>query len=356
MNNPATSPICTFEDEPADMELFIDTDYTDINLCKSDLDTNIVDVILCGVKRLSENKPEIGLSQKNDKQCLSFESELCDISNNEYVLNFCQSPSRSIFSNNFDISDNSGVLVQSLNIQDSDNTFNANTSKKTNYCERIELEGRRIVDVQHFIDSLIMISNHAPQFGCSLQNLKIIKETKRGLASKITFKCNMCMAIETIKTVSDYEDVNNSAVLGITNVGSGYTHLAELHSTLNIPTFSSRTFDKIQENIADLWEETAMEEMAKAAEEEKELAIECGDVTADGTPLVTVVCDGVWAKRSYRSNYNSMSGAAAIVGFKTKKVLYLSVRNKFCLTCQIHPDNTPQHKCYKNWHGSSSAM
>lgn len=159
--------------------------------------------------------------------------------------------------------------------------------------------------------------------------LERVKEKRRGVASKITFKCNMCMFMETVTTVSDYEDVNKSAVLGITNVGSGYTHLNEFHSTMNIPTISSKTYSRIQENIADLWEETAIEEMAKAAEEEKHLAIQCGDVTTDGTPLITVVCDGVWAKRSYRSNYKSFSGAAAIVGFKTRKVLFLAVKNKF---------------------------
>ncbi|KAG5869840.1 hypothetical protein JTB14_007474 [Gonioctena quinquepunctata] len=125
---------------------------------------------------------------------------------------------------------------------------------------------------------------------------------------------------------------------------------------MNIPTMSSKTFSRIQENLADLWEDTAMEKMAEAAEEEKHLAIQCGDVTTDGLPSITVVCDGVWAERSYRSNYNSLSGAAAIVGFKTGEVLFLAVKNKFCLTCKKHPRNTPQHKCYKNWQCSSSSM
>ncbi|KAG5863533.1 hypothetical protein JTB14_020622 [Gonioctena quinquepunctata] len=110
--------------------------------------------------------------------------------------------------------------------------------------KKIELQGCRIVDIQHFIDSLIVIGNHAPHFGCSVKNLEIVKETRRGLASKITFKCNMCMSLETVTTVSDYEDVNKRAVLGITNVGSGYTHLNEFHSTMNI--LSCCNFEKVE--------------------------------------------------------------------------------------------------------------
>lgn len=53
----------------------------------------------------------------------------------------------------------------------------------------------------------------------------------------------------------------------------------------------------------------------------------------NGTPLITVICDGSWPKRSYRNNYNSLSGAAIIVGYETKKVLFLGVRNKYCRIC-----------------------
>ncbi|CAL1295640.1 unnamed protein product, partial [Larinioides sclopetarius] len=78
-----------------------------------------------------------------------------------------------------------------------------------------------------------------------------------------------------------------------------------------------------------------------------------------GIPLLTVVADGCWAKRSYRTNYSSLSGAAAIVGFRTKKVLYMGVRNRYCSIC-IRAKNLKKspnsHKCCKNWNGSSSGM
>nr|CAI5829221.1 unnamed protein product [Callosobruchus analis] len=127
-------------------------------------------------------------------------------------------------------------------------------------------------------------------------------------------------------------------------------------SAINVPVFAPNTYNDIQHDISNALEDSAVEEMQIAANEERLLTIENGDVTTGGIPYITVVCDGVWAKRSYRTNYNSLSGAAAIVGYKTRKVLFLGVRNRFCLICKKHPVDTPEHACYKNWSGSACAM
>lgn len=52
--------------------------------------------------------------------------------------------------------------------------------------------------------------------------------------------------------------------------------------------FSPTTYFSIEDKASDLWEETALEELAKVADLEKQLAIENEDVT--------------WAKRFYRMN------------------------------------------------------
>lgn len=47
------------------------------------------------------------------------------------------------------------------------------------------------------------------------------------------------------------------------------------------------------------------------------------------------------------------------MGYHTKKVLHLGVRNKYCSTCTAFKKkkiSAPEHKCYKNWSGTSSAM
>jgi len=56
-------------------------------------------------------------------------------------------------------------------------------------------------------------------------------------------------------------------------------------------------------------QETAFDEMIKAGNEERQIAINNGNVDENGTPLCTVVADGQWSKRSYKTKYNSFSGA-----------------------------------------------
>ncbi|CAG9825774.1 unnamed protein product [Phaedon cochleariae] len=77
--------------------------------------------------------------------------------------------------------------------------------------------------------------------------------------------------------------------------------------------------------VCEAWEKRAWQTMWEAAAEESEMAIGYGSVHKNGTPTITVVCDGSWANRSYRGggNYNSLSGVAAIVGLKTvKKIIF----------------------------------
>lgn len=51
--------------------------------------------------------------------------------------------------------------------------------------------------------------------------------------------------------------------------------------------------------------------MKKAGELEKKNAVESGHITADGTPYISVVCDGGWSKRSYGHGYNAASGVVS---------------------------------------------
>ncbi|KAJ8964298.1 hypothetical protein NQ317_000094 [Molorchus minor] len=91
-----------------------------------------------------------------------------------------------------------------------------------------------------------------------------------------------------------------------------------------------------------------MQELKLAGEEEAKLAIDNGHIDKDGTPCITVIADGAWSKRSYKTNYNALSGVAVIIGEATKKVLFLdmSLRTKLCLIILA----------LKNWSGSSTAM
>lgn len=52
--------------------------------------------------------------------------------------------------------------------------------------------------------------------------------------------------------------------------------------------------------------------MKKAGDEERKIALEEGNIDEDGTPVCTVIADGQWSKRSYKTKYNALSGAVII--------------------------------------------
>lgn len=99
--------------------------------------------------------------------------------------------------------------------------------------------------------------------------------------------------------------------------------------------------------------------MEKAGIIERNRALERGQVRADGVPWITVYVDGSWSKRSYGTNFNSLSGMVGIIGRYTKQLLFVAVRNKFCCICakaekkDIEPN---EHVCYKNWNESAPSM
>ncbi|XP_048481126.1 uncharacterized protein LOC119691926 isoform X1 [Plutella xylostella] len=100
--------------------------------------------------------------------------------------------------------------------------------------------------------------------------------------------------------------------------------------------------------------------MAEAGKEEKAMAIKAGRINKDGIPIIDVVTDGCWSKRSYKKNYSALSGAAAIIGKNTGKILFLGVKNKYCSICMLDQKRSNAtkrlHQCYKNYSGPSTAM
>lgn len=74
---------------------------------------------------------------------------------------------------------------------------------------------------------------------------------------------------------------------------------------MEIPCMANSIFFKEQEILSTSIHNLAWEEIQKAGEEERKLAI---DVDSDGIPFCTVVADGQWSKRSYKTKYDALSG------------------------------------------------
>lgn len=155
------------------------------------------------------------------------------------------------------------------------------------------------------------------------------------------------------------ENLNHKAVEGAMVAGCGYAQLNQMTAALDLPVISQYMYDKKHDRVCEDWEATAWEEMKKAGDEEREAAIKAGKVNKDGTALIDVIVDGCWCKRSYKTNYAALSGAAAIIGRRFGKVLFISVKNKYCCICaraEKRKETVKDHKCYKNYSGSSTGM
>lgn len=177
-----------------------------------------------------------------------------------------------------------------------------------------KIDGKRIIDINFFIQKIQGqgLEDHGPGTSCSFANMKIINETRYGFRSEFTFWCQMCHLLKRVSTVDTADetkmDLNIAAVAGTTCAGGAYSTLNTISDSLDIPCMTPATYAKINEEVNKAWEEVGSEEMKKAAAKEYKIAKRKGHVDENGVPLITVVVDGSWCKRSYRTGYSSLGG------------------------------------------------
>lgn len=192
----------------------------------------------------------------------------------------------------------------------------------------ISLQGRRLADIGYLLKQLAEISKHPP-FDCTFSDMYPIHEYKMGLKTKIILACKMCNIEKTINLIEETDgemDINSILALATVSTGSGYSTVNEMLSVLNVPFMSNSTYQQHHENVADIIEETAWKVMEEAGQEEARMAQELGEVDESGIPMITVVADGAWSKRSYSVNYNASSG---VVGCQLLRASNISLLNSF---------------------------
>lgn len=95
-------------------------------------------------------------------------------------------------------------------------------------------------------------------------------------------------------------------------IGIGHAQLTELSASAEIPFLSSVGYLNNLSLVSQSIQDTALEQIIQAGIEERRLAIECGNVDKNGVPMCTVIADGQWSKRSYKTKYNAFSGAVRL--------------------------------------------
>ena len=185
-----------------------------------------------------------------------------------------------------------------------------------------KVDGRRIVELEFFTNEILKLQYIHSQ-RCTLGLVSVVGEKRLGLAAILTLKCSMCNTTWVKSTVQDVDQIkrtkstainlNKSVVWGTLSSGSTFTKTEELLSILNIPMISKRLFIKIEQNLEEIWQEFLNKEIKEAGENEKQRAIEKGNIDADGVPWITVYVDGGWSKRTYGHNFNANSGTVSIM-------------------------------------------
>lgn len=176
------------------------------------------------------------------------------------------------------------------------------------------ISGYRIVELRHVIEWSFKMERHRSV--CESSQIEFVSENHNGFQSNLMFKCSMCDKTWKHSTEST-DKVNTSFVWGTVTAGSYYTQAAHITSLMDIPTMSAVTFRRTENKLGKVWREHLTEEIKKAGEEERSIALEKGQVSSDGVPFITVYVDGGWLKRSYGHNFDSSSGMVSYEIFES---------------------------------------
>lgn len=220
---------------------------------------------------------------------------------------------------------------------------------------------RAILSKSSVIECVLSVSAHAK--ACEKFDMSFSKDMSKGISTKIIFTCT-CNWKVVCQSNSGNEslNINQAVAMGCNVAPLGHDALKHFLTPLDIRYPDFRTYASEQNLAAEMLNENALRSMTEAAIEERRLAEERQEYVFVGGkqyPAICVITDGSWAKRTYGHSFSSHYGMAVIIGEKTGKVLFASVRQRVCLIHSKYERKglpVPPHTCSKNWDLPSTAM
>ena len=200
------------------------------------------------------------------------------------------------------------------------------------------------------------------------------KEYLQGLRSRFVFRCESCKEEESVFTEAppsrkkdknapqaddrETKNLNREMVLGAINAGLTHAQIEELFCTLGLHIPASAVFSKYEREICEKTEKLLAEYLLQNGKAEREAALRAGEgFDHEGLVQTNVIVDGSWCTRSYGTRYRALSGCGVVIGYYSKKLLHIGVRNKFCAMCfRYRNSEKPHHKCFFYWDGPSTGM
>ena len=128
------------------------------------------------------------------------------------------------------------------------------------------------------------------------------------------------------------------------------TPLAETKAVLGVSSLSKKAFMSTEKCIGE-WCWDLLKDSVKQTGQEKKVNAICKGHYHQGIPVITVIIDVGWCKKSHKYSYNVKSGAGIIIGKGTEKILCIGVGKKCCSVCHNNLGilHVPPHDCFVNW-------
>ncbi|EFN60639.1 hypothetical protein EAG_00548, partial [Camponotus floridanus] len=121
-------------------------------------------------------------------------------------------------------------------------------------------------------------------------------------------------------------DVNRRLTLAMRLIGIGIRGISKFYAFMCLPKpVFQKSYDEIVQSIAVATDAVKSKVLRKAAEEEKKISVEKGQLEG-----LTVSGDGSWRKRGFSSLY----GFASLIGWFSGKVIDICVKSKYCKECE----------------------
>lgn len=248
-----------------------------------------------------------------------------------------------------------GGSCESVNSGSCENVNKPSCSKRKLYLgpRDVGLNNEHIVNNEHIgniIISVDILSNFIKKNTCckyckSSGTLYIEEnvESRLGLCTELIMKCTKCdkkCSTRTSETTRHrFYDINVRLVYGMRCIGKGKKGADLLCGILNLPPPMSK-FSNYTDFMKRSLVAVSQGSMIKAASE---------IIAESGTRDIIVGIDGTWQRRGYVSH----NGVVAAASPTTGKIIDIEVLSNHCTGCNL---KKPNHKCTKNYEGTSGGM
>ncbi|XP_011866020.1 PREDICTED: uncharacterized protein LOC105561015 [Vollenhovia emeryi] len=218
--------------------------------------------------------------------------------------------------------------------------------------------GYRIVNL---ITMLTMLSQILVCKNCG-GSVAFSESSKRGLGFKLVVTCEKCgsTTIDSSPLINNHGyDINRRLIFAMRLLGIGIQGINKFCAFMCLPKpVFQKTYDHIVQSIAVATDAVKCKSLRKAAEEEKKICVEKGQLSG-----LTVSGDSCWRKRGF----SSLFGFASLIGWFSGKVIDICVKSKYCLECEYweEKEDTAEYeewhalhekRCHANYSGSAGKM